>query len=705
MIHLRPLAAPALALAVLLAPPPRAAAQAQAPSPAQEPRAAPGRLNVADYLDYETVSAPRISPDGRRIVYTRTWVNKQEDKWESALWIMDADGGRNRTLGKGSGAVWSPDGTRIAYLAEGEPKGTQLWVRYVDAEGAGTQVTRVAESPADLRWSPDGRSIGFSMFVPATATWKVDLPAAPAGAKWTEAPRVVERFHYRQDRTGYTETGQRHLFLVSAEGGTPRALTQGDWSVGFRFDGIGGAVGWDFSRDGRTVIVEGLDSPAADMNYQDANLYAVDAATGARRVLTPQRGTWTDPVVSPDGRMIAFAGFPHLAQTYQAGALWVMDAGGGGIRKLSGTVERDPEDIAWAPDGRGVYFTADDQGSRHLFFAPLAGGGARRVTTGSQILTLGSIARTGAAAGVRQTAWEPSDVVRIDLSRGTTTRLTRVNEDLLAGKRLGEVEEIWYPSTGGARIQGWIVKPPDFDPRRRYPLILEIHGGPHGMYNGSFSFPFQNFAANGFVVLYTNPRGSTGYGTAFGNAINRRYPGVDHEDLMVGVDTLLGRGYVDPERLYIGGCSGGGVLTSWAIGHTDRFAAASVRCPVTNWMSFLGQTDVPLFVNQFFERPFWEDPQAWLRQSPLMYVGNVKTPTLLMTGVLDLRTPMPQSEEYYAALKMRGVPTALLRFNGEYHGTSSKPSNWMRTQLYMMDWYNRYRGAAGSRPVVGEVTR
>lgn len=282
------------------------------------------------------------------------------------------------------------------------------------------------------------------------------------------------------------------------------------------------------------------------------------------------------------------------------------------------------------------------------------------------------------------------------------TTLTHVNDDLLRGVRLAAVEQIRYPSSGGASVQGWIVKPPGFDPSRKYPLILEIHGGPHGMYGTGFNFMFQSFAANDFVVLYTNPRGSTGYGSTFGNAIERAYPGVDYDDLMAGVDEVIGRGYVDTTQMFVGGCSGGGVLSSWVIGHTNRFAAAAVRCPVTNWLSFAGQTDIPLFTYNFFDEPFWEDPERWIRQSPLAYVGNVTTPTLVMTGVLDMRTPMPQSEEYYSALKMRGVPAALLRFEGEYHGTGSKPSNFMRTQLYMMDWYKRWGGANRWKPVAAE---
>ncbi|CAN5750770.1 S9 family peptidase [soil metagenome] len=666
------------------------------PALAQETRS-DSLFTTEKYLEYETVADPRISPDGSQIVYTRRWVNRIEDRWESALWIMGADGSRNRFLAKGSGAVWSPDGKRIAYLQEGEPRGTQICVRWMDAEGASTQITRVAETPGNLKWSPDGRSLGFTMFVAKPASWKIDLPAAPEGAKWTQTPRLVEALHYRADRRGFTEPGFTHLFTVSAEGGTPRQLTSGDWNVGWRFDALPGDVNWDWTPDGRTIVVEGLNEQDWDLRYRDSNLYAVEVASGETRKLTQERGTWRQPAVSPDGRRIAFTGSPYSTRSYEAADLYVMNLDGSGVQKISGDLDRDPNDLSWAQDGSGVYFTVDDQGGRNVLFAA-ARGGVRPVTRGTHMLSLGSVARNGVAAGVLTSFQKPTDVVRIDLRRGgNLTRLTRVNDDLLERIKLGEVEEVWYTSSGGTRVQGWIVKPPSFDPSRRYPLVMEIHGGPHAMYNVGFNPMFQNFAANGYVVLYTNPRGSTGYGTAFGNAIERAYPSVDYDDLIAGVDEVVGRGYIDTQRMYVGGCSGGGVLTSWVIGHTERFAAAVVRCPVTNWLSFLGQTDVPLFTQNFFEKPFWEDPAPWLKQSPLMYVGNVKTPTLLMTGELDLRTPMAQTEEYYAALKMQGVPTALLRFQGEYHGTGSKPSNWMRTQLYMMSWFERWGGPQGQQ--------
>jgi dipeptidyl aminopeptidase/acylaminoacyl peptidase len=656
-------------------------------------------FSVEKYLDYETVLNPQISPDGSQIIYTRRWVDKINDQWKTSLWIMNADGSRNRFLIDGSSAVWSPDGRRVAYIAEGQPGGTQLWVKYIDAEGA-TQITRVDanQSPGNLRFSPDGTTIGFTMFVstPDSVAWAIKMPKAPENAKWTKTPQVVRSIHYRADQRGMLQPGYVHLFTVPSDGGTPREVTRGDWSVGSRFDQLPGGVGWDWLPGGKSVVVDGLKISNPDTIYRDAYLYQVDVASGNARLLTPDRGTWTSPVVSPDGKWIAFTGVAYSRMSYRASDLYVMSTDGTGMRKISGDLDRDPTNVLWAPNSSGVYFTAQDKGAAHAYFAAL-NGGVRQLTNGAQLLQLTSRAN-GIGVGLLSRFQEPVDVVRFSLAAPTQIqKLTHVNDDLLEGMKLATLEELWYTSSNNTRVQGWLVRPPDFDPSRKYPLIMEIHGGPHGAYNVQFNPMYQNFAANGYVVLYVNPRGSTGYGTAFGNAIERAYPGVDYDDLMAGVDAAIAKGYVDSNNMFVGGCSGGGVLSSWVIGHTDRFKAAAVRCPVINWMSFAGQTDVTYFTYNFFDKPFWEDPLPWLKQSPLMYVGNVKTPTLLMTGVLDLRTPMPQSEEYFSALRVRGVPSVLLRFEGEYHGTSSKPSNWMRTQLYMMDWYKKWSVSGNQR--------
>ena len=652
-------------------------------------------LTVTRYLDYETVSDPRPSPDGTQVLFVRRSVDKMKDQFETGLWLMHADGSKLRFLVKGGSASWSPDGTRIAYLAEGEPSGPQLFVRYMDAEGAVTQITKVARAPGAPRWSPDGKTIGFTMFVPKDVSWRIDMPAAPQGASWTRAPRVVDNLLYRADRTGFLESGFSHVFVVPATGGTPRQITRGDWNAGPRGGGAGSS-GWDWMPDGKAIVVGGNDAPDAERMYQRAALYLVDVATGSKRQITAREGNWGNPTVSPDGKLIAFAGYPAEGPvSYHASDIYTIAPDGSGMTLRSGDLDRDPTGMTWSTDGKALYFTTMDKGTSNFWTLTL-GSAPRQVTSGNHLITNAAMSRTGTVFAVRTDAGHPPDIVRFDpRAPGKLDQLTEVNADILEGVKIGAVEEIWYTSSGGAKVHGWIVKPPSFDATKKYPLIMEIHGGPHGAYTSGFNYQFQNFAANGFVVLYTNPRGSTSYGSTFGNAIMHAYPSVDYDDLMAGVDTVIGRGYIDTRRMYVGGCSGGGVLSSWVIGHTDRFAAAAVRCPVINWLSFAGETDIPLFTYNFFQKPFWEDPMPWLKQSSLMYVGKVKTPTMVMTGVLDMRTPMPQSEEYYSALKMRGIPSVLLRFENEWHGTSSRPSNWMRTQLYMMSWYNKWPAPAG----------
>ncbi len=647
-------------------------------------------LTVADFLDGEAVSDPQVSPDGTRILYTRRWIDRMEDRWRSDIWIMNADGTRNRFLSKGSDPRWSPDGTRFAFLDEGEPVGTQIFVRWLDAAEA-TQVTRVEREPTTIRWSPDGNSIAFVMHTEAEGRWEIDLPEEPEGAEWTEEPRVIEGVYFRQDRRGFMEDGYLHLFVVDAGGGTPRQLTRGTWNVGARTIGLDYGIGIDWTPDSTAIVFDGLmedDNPS--MPYRRSHLYAVNVTTKEPRRLTSDEGPWAGPVVSPDGRYVAFTGFPWTGQTYRAEELHVIGFDGSGMRSLTPDLDRTLGDLHWASDGSGVFFVARDRGTSNVHFVPLQGA-PRQVTHGSHMLSLDSTSAKGLGVGVLRSPHAPGDVVGFRLAAGDDlTQLTRVHEDVLSRVQLGDVEEIWYESADGTAIQGWIVKPPHFDAGKKWPLILHIHGGPHAMYSLAFNFSFQQLAAAGYVVLYTNPRGSSGYGTDFGNAIDDAYPSVDYHDLMAGVDAVIERGWVDTTRMYVTGVSGGGVLSSWTIGHTDRFAAAAVRAPVIDWISFAGTTDITEWGYHRYEPYPWEDPEPWLRHSPLMYVHNVTTPTLMMCGELDLRTPMGQTEEYFQALNAVGVETVLLRFNDEYHGTGSKPSNFMRTQLYLLDWFGRH---------------
>ncbi len=650
----------------------------------------PGRkLSLDMYLDMVNVSDPQISPDGKQIVYTRRWVDKMNDRYESALYIMNSDGSRQRFLVKGSGARWSPDGTRIAYMAEGAPKGSQIYVRWMDAEGAVTQITRLEESPSGIAWAPDGKSIAFSRLVAQRETWNIKLPARPEGAKWTADPTITQTLKYRTDRQGMLPGGFRHIFIVSADGGAPRQLTTGNVNDGGG-GGFGGGTGLSWTPDGKEILFSGLRLEDADYHPKESYVYAVDTSSGSVRQLTQRKGENQSPVVSPDGKLVAYTGYDWVLQAWKDSNLYVMNIDGSNPRVLTPGLDRTPSGLIWNSDSSGIYFTVSEKGNRNMYYTSLTGD-IKKVTNGNHMLTISNTTKSGMAAGILTNSAKPADIVAFDLKNAQPKQLTAVNDDLLRGVKLGEVEEFTYPSFDNLKIQGWIVKPPDFDPHKKYPMILSIHGGPAGMYDVGFNFEFQDHAANDYVLVYTNPRGSTGYGTEFGNAINYDYPGKDFEDLMKGVDEVISRGYIDSKNLFVYGCSGGGVLTSWIVGHTDRFAAASANCPVTDWLSFAGIVDAqPNYYYLFFKKFPWEDPTEYLKHSSVMYAGNVKTPTMLMTGVLDMRTPMPQSEEFYEALKLRKVPTALVRMNGEYHGTTSIPSNFMRTQLYLRYWFEKY---------------
>ncbi|HEX3915168.1 MAG TPA: S9 family peptidase [Steroidobacteraceae bacterium] len=658
----------------------------------------PGRFTVDRYLDLQSVGAPQISPDGTQILYTRRVVDKQNDKYQTSIWIINADGSHDRFLAKGGSEMWSPDGKSIAYLAEGAPKGTQIFVLQLDVPGPASQITELGEAPQDLHWSPDGKYLGFAMLVPDPEKWSINMPAAPEGATWAKTPQFTERFHTFRDHAGFTERGWRHLFLVARDGGAAREVTHGNWSVGNVAFEVGTDVIWDFTPDGRSAITEGYKEGDADLDNRESYIYSVDLETGAAKRLTMTAGSWGRPAVAPDGKTIAYVGFAK-SDANLVMDLYAMSMDGSNATLQSKGFDREPQNLHWAPDSTALYFNAEDRGSVHLY-SWSHGKGVRQLTTGVEVVRGTTVGRGGAIAVVRSSFRAPGDVALINLRRPDEARqLTHLNDGLLKSLNLADAQEIWYDSSGGARIQGWVVRPPNFDPAHHYPLLLEIHGGPQAMFNVQFSPQFQNFAANGYVVLYVNPRGSTGYGTEFGNAIYKHYPGPDYDDLMAGVDAVLKQGIVDESRMYVSGCSGGGVLSSWVITHTNRFAAAAVRCPVIDWISMAGETDIPFFTYRFFKKPFWEDPTDWLAESSLMHVGNVKTPTLIMTGQLDRRTPIPQSEEFYQALKYRGVPAAMLRFDQEYHGTGSvKPSNWMRTQLYMMSWFERYSGTPPLAP-------
>ena len=679
----------------------------------------PDLLTAHDVFDLEYVADPQISPDGERIVFVRRWADVNTDRRYSNLWIMDRDGGDQRPLTTGkrrdSWPRWSPSGDRLLYLsdavglgAEGPAAGAggppQLHVRWMDS-GHTTRFTDTPRGPRVPSWSPDGSTIAFSAFVPDPGLQLIAMPEPPEGAEWAEPARVIDELVHRFDGAGDLEHGHTHVFVLPASGGTPRQITSGDFHHG-GYVGRAGSGRPVWSADGRSVLISA--NRHADWELENRNTEVYEATLDGRiRALTDRKGPDGGVAASPDGRWIAYTGFDDRYQGYQVAGLWLAGRDGSGARAVAAQLDRSVGGLTWSADSERLYFSYADQGNTKVAYVVpgRSGDGADEVH-----VVAGNMGGTGSAYGggsfsvgprgtVAYTYSTPSILSEIAVAggggsaEGESRVLTAVNDDVLGYKTLGEVEELWWPSShDGRQIHGWVVKPPGFDPSRRYPLILEIHGGPFANYGDRFDVEKQAMASAGYVVLYTNPRGSTSYGEEFGNLIHHVYPENDYYDLDSGVDAVLELGYVDPDRLFITGGSGGGVLSSWTIGKTDRYKAAAVLYPVINWYSFAVSSDIPITVAKYWFRAMpWEDPEHYLSRSPISLVGNVTTPTMVMTGVEDYRTPMSESDQYYQALKLRGVDAALVKVPGEPHGIRVRPSHFMQKIMYILGWFDRYR--------------
>jgi len=589
-----------------------------------------------------------------------------------------------------SSPVWSPDGKRVAFLSDRSGT-TQLHVMWVDTREQ-LQLTRLERAPGSITWSPDGRQIAFTNFVPDTSPiLPVRLPPAPRGAQLAPRETVVASPSWARDGSGPTPRGYTHVFVIDAMvGGTPRQVSSGDYSHN----------GPAWSADGKTLLVSGIRKPDAEYALGDSEIYAIDLSTLDIRPLTDREGPDGNPTPSPDGRWIAYTGYDQQHFTSHLSSLYMMDATGGRKRQWVGGLPSSPSNVTWSPDGSGVYYSMQEEGEENTWFAPADQGMApRRVTAGVHVLSSVSFAENGQAAGVLTSTTQPGVLVAFNVSNPNEFReLVDVNADMLADRVVADAEELRFTSSDGLEIQGWLMKPANFDPSKKYPMVLWIHGGPWSMYNVGFNWSYQNFAANGYAVLWTNPRGSTGYGQDFVNGIQYSYPGKDYDDLMAGVDAAIAKGFIDPENLFVCGGSGGGVLTAWIVGHTDRFRAAVSMRPVIDWHSFVGTTDGTSWYRQFEKYP-WEDPTDYFKRSPLSYVGNVTTPTMLMTGTADLRTPITQTEEYYRALKMlRKADTLMVRMPDEYHGWR-RPTHRLLQQLYLMAWFEKYRTEASKKAI------
>ncbi|MFQ5506819.1 MAG: S9 family peptidase [Planctomycetota bacterium] len=651
------------------------------------------RFRPIDVFDLEYASDPRISPDGGQIVYVRNFMDIMKDRRRSNLWTIHYDGSEHRPVTTGNqndrSPRWSPDGRRLLYVSSADGS-TQLWLRWMDT-GQTAKLSNLTKAPSGLAWSPDGRWIAFSMHVPEHPKPLAKLPRKPEGAKWAAPAKVIRKLKYRADGAGYLEDGYRQIFVLSAEGGTPRQLTKGPYQHG-------GAPSW--SSDSKALLFSANRHEDWEHEPLDSEVYEVSLADGSIKALTDRRGPDRSPRVSPDGKKIAYLGFDDKLLGYQVTDVYVMNRDGSGQTRITGDLDRSVRATHWSPDSQALYLQFDNEGNTHVAYASLDG------KTQSLVQNLGgvsigrpyaggsfTVSGNGRFAYTRADPSSPADVA-VGEPTAEARRLTALNEDLFGHKKLGAVEELWFESSFDKRkIQGWIVKPPDFDPAKKYPLILEIHGGPFANYGPRFAAEIQLYAARGYVVLYLNPRGSTSYGAEFGNLIHHNYPGQDYDDLMSGVDAVIRRGYIDPKRLFVTGGSGGGVLTSWIVGKTDRFRAAVVAKPVINWYSFALTSDAYSFFHRYWFSGFpWDKPEEYLKRSPISLVGNVKTPTMLLTGEADYRTPMSESEQYYQALKLRKIETALVRIPGASHGIARRPSNLISKVLHILEWFEKHPG-------------
>ncbi len=648
-------------------------------------------LELIDIYDLEYVSDPQISPDGKQIIYVRNFKDIMTDKNLSNLWIADFDGSRNRPLTTGNSRdfnpIWSPEGNKVLFRSnmDGEMK---LYLMWMDTKQK-MVLSDAKESPGDISWSPDGERIVFTKFVASEKASIIKLPKKPEGAKWNEEPKYITEMKYRGDGAGYLKTGNSQIFVLSTDGGTPRQLTNSE------FDYESPVWG----KDGMTLYFSANMQEDRELDPLNSEIFKMDISSGNVTALTGRQGPDANPVVSPDGNKLAYLGFDDKLQGYQLSNLYVMNTDGTGKQIISSDFDRDINGIKWGKNGKEIYFYYDDQGSTKLAKIDLSGN-VSDLTADLGGLSQGrpynaasfSIAPNGNYAFTSGKKGMPSDLAVG--SKGNIKMLTSVNEDLFSFKNLGNIEEIrWNSSFDQKEIQGWIVTPPNFDPSKKYPMILEIHGGPFASYGNVFSAEVQLMAAAGYVVLYTNPRGSTGYGAEFGNLIHHNYPNNDYDDLMSGVDALIAKGYINPDNLFVTGGSGGGVLTAWIVGKTDRFRAAVVAKPVINWYSFVLYADNPgYFYKYWFGKKPWEDPESYLKRSPLTYVANVTTPTMLLTGEEDFRTPIAESEQFYAALKIEGVETAMVRIPGASHGIASTPSNLMAKVAAILAWFEKYNG-------------
>jgi dipeptidyl aminopeptidase/acylaminoacyl peptidase len=664
------------------------------------------RITEHDLLKFQWVADPQISPDGKQVAYVLVTVNAREDRYDTSVWLVAADGSsapRQLTAGpRDSAPRWSPDGRGLAFLRAGEREPAQLYLLSLEG-GEGRKLTDLPRGASAAIWSPDGKTIAFTS---TTTPEDIELKRSGRPAPKKSDVRIITRAVFRFNGTGYLDpTRVAHIWTVpvdwnASEPAEARQITSGKYSEG--------GVFW--SADGSRLY---FTSNRVDEPYYhppDSNLFSVAATGGTPQVVLDIDGPISDVAISPDGASIAFVGHinPRPLQSHKQTDINVWS--GGKLRNLtedydfeigsSVTADQHPprgggqEPLVWTRDGKALIHATTVHGRSNLVRIDVATAKVEPLTTGSHDIV--AYTATPDAARFALTLSSPtrlSDLFLFDVATRRMTQLTRHNDPLFSTLDLTEPEEIWYTSFDGRKINAWVQRPPDFDPSRKYPLILNIHGGPHAAYGWTFFHEFQWMAAKGYVVLYPNPRGSTSYGQEFSNIIQHRYPGDDYKDLMAGVDELIRRGYIDEKRMGVTGGSGGGLLTNWTVTQTDRFAAAVSQRSVADWMSFWYIADFTLFLPTWFRSYPFRDPEEFLRRSPTRFAEQVKTPIMFIEGEEDYRTPPEQGgEAMFRALKALKKTAVMVRFPGENHDLSrtGKPSHRIERLQHILNWFDKY---------------